>query len=101
SSPTRRSSDLLEAVDAVDLGHGRRRQRTDGGDQEAAAMAAAVLQGDLPTLRFFMPVSSGNPALELDVAAQVEFVGDVIEVFQRLRLGREKLRAGAPVGEVL
>ena len=34
----------LEALDAVDLGHGRRRQRADGGDQEAAGMLAAVLQ---------------------------------------------------------
>src|SRR4029450_7891869 len=38
----------LEALDALDLGHGRRRQGPDGSDQEAAGVFAAILQRDLP-----------------------------------------------------
>ena len=81
----------LEALDALDLGHGRRRQRADGGDQEAAGMPAAVLQRDVPAPRLLTPVRGTHAAPELDVAAQVELVGDMVEVFQRLRLRREML----------
>ncbi len=82
----------LERVDARNARHGRRRERADGRDQEARAVPAAVLQGHLPGAGVVLVVRGSHPALELDVAAQVELVGDVVEIAQRLRLRREMLR---------
>ena len=51
----------LEVVDARDARHGRRGQRADGGDQEARAMPAAVLQRDVPAVRRLVEVRRGAP----------------------------------------
>src|SRR6185437_14385555 len=72
----------LKTVDAFNSRHRRRRERTDRGDQEAGTEAAAVLQRHVPASRRLVPDRCRNPALELDVAAQVEFVGDVVDVAQ-------------------
>ena len=81
----------LECFDARDARHGRRREHADGGDQKARAVAPAVLQRDVPGARLLLVVRRGHAALALDVAAQVELVGDVIEIALGLGLGREVL----------
>jgi hypothetical protein len=69
-------------VAAFDARQGRRRQRADRGDQETCAEAAAVLQCDAPALCGLVIGRCRHPAPKLDVAAQIEFVGDVIEIAQ-------------------
>ena len=81
----------LEALQSLDARQGRRRKRPDGGDQEARSMAVPIFQDHIPAPPFLLPVRRRHAAVELDVAAQVELVGDVVEVAQRLRLGREML----------
>ena len=76
----------LETLDSLDPRHCRRGQRAKRGDQETCGMAAAVLQCDGPVARVLLPVRGGDAAAELDVAPQVELVGDVVEVAQGLRL---------------
>ena len=88
----------LEGLDAVDARHGEGRERADGGDQEARGVGAAVLERDLPAPRLLVPVGRADLAAELDVAAQVELVGDLVQVAQRLGLGREMLRP-VPLGQ--
>ena len=81
----------LEFVYALDPRHGGGGERANGGDQETGAEAAAVLQRDVPVARFLLPTRRGDPAFELDVASQIELVGDEIEVSLRLRLAGEML----------
>src|SRR4029077_7362310 len=57
--------------------------------QQASGVAPAVLQADVPAARVFLIVRGGYPALELDVAAQIELVGDVIEIALGLGLRGE------------
>ena len=83
-----------ERMHPFDAWHRRRRKRADGGGQEARAEAAAILQRHIPAPRRFLVVCRGDTAVELDVLAEVEFVGDVVQVAQRLRLAGEML---APV----
>ena len=52
-----------------------------GGDRLAA------VGGDVPAARGLVEDGGGDAGLELDVAAQVEAVGDVVEVAEQLRLG--------------
>ena len=82
----------LESVDALDARQGRSGQRADGGDEEAGAMAAAVVQRHGPGAGVVLPVGGGDAAAELDVAAEVELVGDVVEIAQGLGLAGEVLR---------
>ena len=62
-----------------------------GGDQKARAVAPAVLQLDVPAARILLIVRGGDAALELDVATQIEFVGDVIQIALGLGLAGEVL----------
>ncbi len=80
-----------ERLDAGDGRHGRGREHADSGDQQASRVAPAVLQDDVPAARVLLVVCSGHPALELDVAAQIELVGDIVEIALGLRLAREVL----------
>ena len=70
----------LGSRDAGDGRHRRCREHADGGDQEPCGVAPAVREGDVPAARVFLIVCGGHPALELDVAAQIELVGDVIQI---------------------
>ena len=81
----------LEGLDALDARHGRRRQGADRGDQEARAVAAAVLDRDVPVAGLLPVVRRAHAAVEADVGAQAELVGDEVEIAQRLGLGREML----------
>src|SRR5207245_6651446 len=53
--------------------------------------APAILQRDLPAPRILAVMRGGHPAVELDVAPQVELVGDVIEIALGLGLRGEVL----------
>src|SRR4029079_7128438 len=57
----------LETVTPLDARQCRRRERADRGDQEAGAVAAAVLQRNRPAPRVLVVMGGRNPALELDV----------------------------------
>ena len=82
----------MKLVAPLDPRQGRRRQRADRSDQETRAEATAILQRNAPAPRSVLVNRRGNPAAKLDVAAQVELVGDVVEIAQRFRLAREMLR---------
>ena len=69
----------LEIVAPLDPGQGGRRERADRGDQEARTEAAAVLQRDGPAPRILVVDGRRHPAAKLDIAAQVELVGDMVE----------------------
>ena len=43
-------------------------------------VAPAILQHDLPASRLLAVVRGADAAAELDIAAQVEFVGDVVQI---------------------
>ena len=51
----------------------------------------AVFQRNVPAAGLLAVMRGGNAALELDVAAQVELVGDVVQVTLGLRLAGEML----------
>ena len=51
----------------------------------------AAFQGHGPLVRGVIPVRGRDRAAELHVAAQVELVGDMVQVFQRVGLGGEML----------
>src|SRR6202020_3002141 len=50
-----------------------------------------VFQGDVPTARGLAVMRGGDAALELDVAAQIELVGDMVQVTLGLGLAGEML----------
>ena len=81
----------LKTVATLDPRQRGRRQRADRSDQETRGEATSVLKHDAPATRFLFIASGRHPAPELDVAPQVEFVGDVIEIAQRFRLAGEML----------
>ena len=81
----------FEVIDARDPWQGRGGERAHRGDEVARARPAAVLQRDLPGGAGLVEDRRLHPAPELDVPAQVELVGDVVEVALGLRLGREVL----------
>ena len=63
----------------------------DGGQQELRACLLPAFQGHGPCGRRVIPMRGLHRAAELHVPAQVELVGDVVQVFQRVRLGGEML----------
>src|SRR5688572_13923375 len=69
--------------------HGRRREDADCGDQKPCRTAAAILQHDLPASCALTIVGSGYARVELNVPAQVERVGDMVEIPFGLGLGSE------------
>src|SRR5262249_56087838 len=77
--------------------HGSRRQHADRGDQKPCRTAGAIRQHDLPASRVLTIVGGGDAGVELDVPAQIEYVGDVVEIPLGLGLGGEML---APVPRV-
>jgi len=81
----------LERVDAGDARHGRRREHADRGNQETRTVEPAILQRDLPALPFLPVMRGGDAALELDVATQVELVGDIVQISLGLGLRRKAL----------
>ena len=76
-----------EAGEAREGGNLRRRQAADGHDAEAGRGAVAAIRLDRPAVRRLVEGGGGHARVELDVTAQVEAVGDVLDVAQDLRLG--------------
>ena len=70
----------LEVVDALEVGHVVGRQQADGGDQELTPDAVAVIHRQFPAGGLFIVDAGGHVGVEADVAAQVELVGNVVEV---------------------
>ena len=64
-------------------------QDADGGAQEARLRLLAAFQGHGPLVRGVIPVRGRDRAAELHVPAQVELVGDMVQVFQRVGLGEK------------
>ena len=90
----------LKILDALEFGHGRRGERAHGGDQKPRPVVAAILQPDIPAIAVFIEDRRGDPGGELDVAAQIELVGDIVEIALGLGLRREML-GPVPVVEQL
>jgi hypothetical protein len=81
----------LKTLDSRNVRQRRRRQHADRGDQEAGRAVPTVFQGDVPTARALAVVRGGDAALELDVAAQIELVGDVVQIAFGLGLAGKML----------
>ena len=81
----------LEGAEAGDVRHRRRRKDPDSGQQKTRRIAPSILERDVPAPGFFLVVGRGDATVELDVAAQIELVGDVIEVAFCLGLGGKML----------
>ena len=81
----------LEALDAGNARQDRRRQHADRGDQEAGGAMRAVVERDLPASAVFLVMRRGHCGFELDVAPEVELVGDVVQIPFGFRLASEML----------
>ncbi len=81
----------LEALDAGNARQNRRRQHADRGDQEARGAMRAVVERDLPASAVFLVMRRGHCGFELDVAPEVELVGDVVQIPFGFRLAGEML----------
>ena len=81
----------LEALQALDLRHLRRRQAAGGHDAPLRGRVSPRLGADRPAARRVVPDRLHDPRVELDVGPEVEAVGDVLQVAQDLRLGRVAL----------
>ena len=60
-------------------------------NRNCARRLLPAFQGHGPLVRRVIPMRGRHRAAELHVPAQVELVGDVVQVFQRVGLGREML----------
>ena len=90
----------LEGLQPLDPGDVARGYAADAGDEVPGGYPVAVVGLDLPQVGF-LPEGGGRDAgVELDVATQVEAVGDVVEVGEDLRL-LGVFAAPAPVLEQL
>jgi hypothetical protein len=81
-----------ERLDAVDLGLLRRGQAPRRHDAKPSSDPIAAVGSNVPALGVLVPRRRRDAGLELDVAAQVEPVGDMVHVPQDLGLGRIALR---------
>ncbi len=68
------------------------RQAPGGHDAEAGRHAVSPVRLDLPAVHRFVEAGRGHARVELDVAAQIEAVSDVLDVRQDLGLGGVPLR---------
>ncbi|SUF56478.1 Uncharacterised protein [Prescottella equi] len=86
--PVRGVEDVAgEGVEAVEVGGVGVRQRTRGDDEEARRDDVAAVGADGPAQRLLVEGRGRDAGVELDVAAQIEAIGDVLEVGEDLRLG--------------
>src|SRR5207302_10018390 len=81
----------FEGIQAFEIRSVGGRQAADGHDAVAGGIPLAVVGLDVPTVGGFVVVGVRDASVELDVAAQVETVGDVVEVAQDFGLGRVAL----------
>ena len=71
-----------KGIEPRDVGHMRRREGTDRTDQKLGRDALAGAGLEPPALCLFVIAGVAHPGFELDVAAQVEPVGDVLQIGQ-------------------
>ena len=79
----------LEIRNTWKLRHGRRGKCANRRDQKARFMVAAIFQCNGPTARLFIPACCLHAGGELDIAAQIIFVGDQVQIAFGFRLRRE------------
>ena len=70
----------VEAIEPGDVGRDRGRQAPDRGHEIARRHRVVVVGADLPPVRRVVERGRGDAGGELDVAAQIEAIGDVVEV---------------------
>ena len=78
-----------EAVEPGNVRHGRRRQHADRGDQKPRAISRTIRQRHVPAARILAVMRRGHAAVTPDIAAQIEFIGDEIQITFGFRLRRE------------
>src|SRR5690348_9647815 len=83
--------DALEALNPFKRGRVISGQDADRRDEKLCARTLAIVDLDFPAMRLFVVDRRGDPGIELDVRAQIELVGDIIEVALVLRLTGEML----------
>jgi hypothetical protein len=76
-------------VDALDPRHGRRRQQADCQDQKAASELAPVADLHAPKIAGFVEMCRIDLTIELHMLAQIELVGDKVEIAKIFRLAGE------------
>jgi hypothetical protein len=79
----------LEAVHALEARQRRDRQQAERQDNEAGAERAAVGEAEPPGVGGLVVMSRVDTGVELHVAAQVELLGDMVQVAQVLGLAGE------------
>ena len=84
-----RAREALQTREGRDLGA---RQAPGGHDAEAGRHVVAAVRLDVPPVRRLVEVRRGHARVELNVAAEIEAVGDVLDVPQDLGLGGIPLR---------
>ena len=84
----------LKTIEALDLGHPCVRQAAGGEHDEFCGHGLAVGERDRPQVGALIELRAFDDGVELDVGAETKTVGDVVGVFQNLRLRRVAL---APV----
>ena len=82
----------LEVLDALEVGHARRREIARRHHAVARADLLAAIGLERPFAGLAVEQRRHDAGVELHVAAQVEAVGDVVDVFQDLGLGAVALR---------
>src|SRR6266850_2914622 len=81
----------LEAGEALDIGHPRVRQAAGGENDIFCDHGLAIGSGDLPRTSALTERGAVDTGVELDIAAEIKTVGDVIGVFQNFGLRRVAL----------
>src|SRR3954454_6587521 len=81
----------FECIDAGNVRHCRRRENANRGNQKTRRKPVTTLKRNLPAASLFLVMRRVDAAVELNVATQVEFVGDIVEIALGLGLGREVL----------
>src|SRR5690349_23726836 len=76
----------LEAIETGNAGLARRRKAARGHDAEGRRYGLALVGLDRPQVGLATEDGRANARIELDVASQVEAIGDVVHVAQNLRL---------------
>ena len=70
----------LEVLDAVQVGGVRRREQTEGGDQEPRPVGDATVGVDGPDAEDLVEIGRGHTRLEVDVLTQVIAVHDFVQI---------------------
>src|SRR5271168_2215581 len=79
--PARRVKRLaFETVDAGEIRNIVRRQYADRRDEKSRARPVAIVEANLPLVRRLVEARRIDARVELDVAAQIEFVGNEIQI---------------------